>query len=106
MAGLDASQIAALLGKTRQKGRYIEVLNEFIESGEMGVSVKQTWPEFAEKKEATLKQGFDSAKDHKDAAEGADQIKVVNNEGDTFLINLATASEELGELATAGAASE
>jgi hypothetical protein len=99
MAGLNADQIKALLGKTRQKGLYVQRLNEFLASGEAGISVKETWVEFADKKDTTLKQGFDNAKENKEASEGSENVKVIANEGDVFLINLAAAADELGELA-------
>lgn len=104
MAGLTAEQIQALLGKTRQKGLYTQFLNEFIESGEMGVNVNEQWVELRDKKATTLKQGFEGAKDKKEAVEGADQIKVISNEDQVFLVNLAVASEQLGAEAVAVAA--
>ena len=101
MAGLSSEQIAKLLGKTRQKGLYTEKLNEFIASQEMGVSVKETWVEMRDKKDTTLKQGFDNAKGTKEAAEGADLVKVVasKEDGDVYLINLALAGETAAEAA-------
>lgn len=101
MAGLTPDQIKALLGKTRQKGLYVQKLNEFLESGEAGISVKEKWVEFAEKKDTTLKQGFDNAKENKEAGEGSENIKVIANEGDVYLINLALAAEESPEMVEA-----
>lgn len=94
MAGLTAEQIQALLGKTRQKGVYTEKLNEFLASGESGVSVNETWMELKDKKDSTLKQGFEAAKEKKEAAEGSEFVKVIVNEGQVFLINLKAAGLE------------
>jgi uncharacterized protein YfaS (alpha-2-macroglobulin family) len=101
MAGLSSEQIAKLLGKTRQKGLYTEKLNEFLQSGEMGVSVKETWVEMRDKKDTTLKQGFDNAKGTKEANEGAELVKVVasKEDNDVYLINLALAGVEAAEAA-------
>jgi hypothetical protein len=95
LMGLSAEQIQALLGKTRQKGLYVQRLNEFLASGEMGISAKETWVEFRDKKDTTLKQGFDNAKDNKEAAEGSDMVKVVVSDDDVYLINLSLAGAEL-----------
>jgi hypothetical protein len=91
MASLTPEQITALLGKTRQKGMYIEKLNAFLASGEQGVLVNETWPEFAGKKATTLKQGFENAKENKEAGEGSENVKVIANEDQVYLINLAAA---------------
>jgi len=99
---LTAEQIAALMQKTRQKGIYIERINQFLASGEAGVSVNETWVDLKDKKATTLKQGFENAKDHKDAAEGSEHVKVIANEDQVFLINLAVAG--LAEEATDGSA--
>lgn len=89
MAGLDPQVIAALLSKSRTKGQYVERINEFLANGEAGISVSEQWPDMSGKNASTLKQGFDNAKDHKEAADGADQIKVVKSDEGVFLINLA-----------------
>jgi hypothetical protein len=96
-AGLTADRIQELLLKTRQKGLYVAKLNEFLTMDEVGINVNETWPEFAPKPAATLKQGFDNAKQNKDAAEGSDSVKVVvDGEEDNkqvYLINLSKAQE-------------
>ena len=89
MAGLTSEQVAALLSKTRTKGQYIVRLNEFIDSGDMGVEVGEQWVEFRDKKGTTLKQGFDNAKDHKEIHEGADNIQVIKQDEKVYLVNLA-----------------
>jgi hypothetical protein len=93
MAGsLTPEQISALLGKSRTKGQYVVLTNEFLASGEVGVDVREQWPELKDKKATTLKQGFENAKKNKDASEGADKIKVAGDGDGVFIINLALAS--------------
>src|SRR6266487_426075 len=96
MAGLTAADIQALLSRSRTKGQYLVRLNEFIESGEMGVCANENWVEFADKKASTLKQGFEGARQNKEAAEGSDNVKVISNEEKVYLINLTVAASELG----------
>jgi hypothetical protein len=103
MAGMSPEQIAALLGKTRQKGLYTKYMGEFLESGEAGVHVNEQWVDLATKKDTTLKQGFEGVKEKKDAPEGADKVKVIASEGQVFLINLAVAGEQNPELVEAAA---
>lgn len=91
MGGLTPEQIQALLGASRSKGQYIVYLNKFIDSGEGGVCVNDEWVDLADKKPATLKQGFENAKTNKEAGEGAENVKVMVNEEKVYLINLATA---------------
>lgn len=89
MPGLTPEQIEALLGKTRTKGAYAKYLADFIESGEEGVEVGEQWADLKGKKDTTVKQGFENAKNHKDAPAGADMVKVISNEGSVYLLNLA-----------------
>src|SRR5215467_4111015 len=94
VAGLTNDQIMALLSKTRQKGVYTERLNDFIGSGEPGICVNDTWADLSGKKATTLKQGFEAAKDKKEAAEGADKVIVKSDKAEdgterVYLINLA-----------------
>lgn len=89
--GLTAEQIQALLGKTRTKGQYIVYLNKFVESGEAGICVNEEFADLASKKASTLKQGFEGAKNAKDAVEGAEFVKVVPNDDKVYLINLKAA---------------
>jgi hypothetical protein len=86
---LSNDQIMALLSKTRQKGVYTDRLNEFIASGEGGLCVNEQWPDLGGKKATTLKQGFEAAKDKKEASEGADKVIVKTDEDKVYLINLA-----------------
>lgn len=94
VAGLNQEQIMALLSKTRQKGVYTDRLNDFITSGEQGISVNETWADLRGKKATTLKQGFEAAKDKKEAADGADRVIVKSDKAEdgtetVYLINLA-----------------
>lgn len=91
MAGLTAEQITALLGKTRQKGVYIQYLNQFLEGGESGICVNETWVDLKDKKASTLKQGFENAKENKEAGDGSEFVKVIANEEKVYLINLQAA---------------
>lgn len=91
MAGLTPEQIAALLGKTRQKGVYTDYLNSFIASGEGGIDVNEQYVDLRDKKPSTLKQGFENAKDKKEAHEDANLVKVVSDGTHVFLINLKVA---------------
>jgi hypothetical protein len=94
MAGLTAEQIAALLGKTRQKGVYIQYLNQFLDGGESGICVNETWVDLKDKKASTLKQGFENAKENKEAKDGSEFVKVIANEDKVYLINLQAAGIE------------
>lgn len=103
MAGLTAQDIAQLLAKTRQKGLYIQKMNEFLASGELGVSAKSTWVELADKKDTTLKQGFDNAKGSKEVADGAENVRVISQEGDVYLVNLTLAADQVEGVETEAA---
>lgn len=92
MAGLSAEQIAQLMAGRTRKGLYRDKLNEFINSGEGGVCVQDEWPvDFADKADTAIKQGFDSAKNSKNAIAGTENVLVINNDGKTFLVNPAAA---------------
>ena len=92
---LTPEQIAELLGGTRTKGDYVVKLNSFVESGEAGVCVNEQWLEMKDKKAQTLKQGFEAAKEKKDAVEGSANVKVIAKGDLVFLINLAAAGVEV-----------
>jgi hypothetical protein len=95
MAGLTAEQIATLLGKTRSKGQYIQYLNQFLTSGEAGLCVNEQWLDLKDKKASTLKQGFENAKENKEAGEGSEFVKVIASEDQVYLINLQAAGVEI-----------
>lgn len=95
---MTPDQIRAVYAKRRTKGLYTELLVNFIESGEGGVSVKEEWPvQFSDKKATTLKQGFENAKDKKDAPEGAELIDVIVDGEDVFLLNRAVLGGDMVE---------
>lgn len=84
---LSNDQIRAIYAKRRTKGLYTQFLAEILESGDNGCDVKETWPQLADKKASTIKQGFENAKEKKDAPEGADAIDVIVDGEQVFLIN-------------------
>src|SRR4051812_37553757 len=85
---LTAEQINSLLGQSRTKGIYLSRLNQFLESGDQGVCAHEEWPtDFGEKSDSTVKQGFTNAMNSKNAGDGAKNVRVINNEGKTYLIN-------------------
>jgi hypothetical protein len=97
---LSPDEVRAIYAKRRTKGLYDSLLVEFIESGDNGVSVKEQWAELADKKAQTLKQGFENSKDRKGAPEGSDQIDVIVDGENVYLINKVVAGIE-AELAEA-----
>ena len=105
--GLTPDQIATLLAGSRTKGQYVSRLNEFLNSNTDGVAVAEEWPmDFgpsAEKKPATVKQGFENAKNSKNAANGSDHVRVILNADQVYLIReqapVATESTESDEVA-------
>src|SRR5262245_55880996 len=95
---LTPEQIQKIYAKRRTKGLYNELLAEFMESGEDGVSVREQWPTHFSwdptkedkergKQATTLKQGFENAKEKKDAPEGAENVDVIVDEENVFLVN-------------------
>src|SRR4029077_2772570 len=103
---LSPDQIQALLGKTRTKGDYVVKLNSFLNSGEQGICVNETWVELKDKKATTLKQGFENVKTNKDAAEGADSVKVISADDLVYLVNLKAAGVEANGDGDEGGAAE
>jgi hypothetical protein len=92
---LSDDQIRQLLGKTRTKNQYVDLMSQFVNSGEVGICANDEFVAIADKKAATIKQGFEAAKDKKEVADGADKVKVVvsgeKGQEKVFLINLALA---------------
>jgi len=112
---LTPDQIRAVYAKRRTKGLYGELLASFIESGEGGVSVREEWntqfawdeskPEGERGKAATtLKQGFENAKDKKDAPEGSELVDVIVDGNDVYLLNRGVLGEGVAEEAETAAA--
>lgn len=89
MAGLSNEQILELLASGRQKGVYKERMQQFLTSGEGGISVADTFPDLAGKKSSSIKTGFENVKKGKDAPEGSDQVVVRSVDDKVYLINMA-----------------
>jgi hypothetical protein len=96
---LSPDQVRQIYANRRTKGLYDTKLGEFIESGDNGISVKEEWPEFADKKAQTLKQGFENSKDRKGAPDGSDNVDVIVDGDNVYLINkvVAGVADELAE---------
>ena len=93
---LDTDKIASIYAKRRTKGLYTQFLAELLESGENGYDVKETWPQLKDKKATTIKQGFENAKEKKDAPDGSEFVDVIVDGDDVFLINSAQVRELAG----------
>lgn len=95
--GLTPEQIQALMSGTKTKGQYVLRLNEFVASGEGGIAVAEQWPldygPTAEKKIDTVKQGFENAKNSKNAHADAEHVRVIKNDEQVFLVNLKAAGQ-------------
>jgi hypothetical protein len=91
---LSPEDVRAIYAKRRTKGLYDTLLTQFIESGDNGVSVKEQWPELNDKKAQSLKQGFENSKSRKGAPEGSDQVDVIVDGEDVYLINKVVAGIE------------
>jgi hypothetical protein len=93
MAGLDPAKIQELLGKSDSRGIYASAVNQFVDSGEAGVSVSEMWPNLLTDKDgkakavSTLKQGFENAKGSKKVRPDADKIvKVIVDGEEVYLV--------------------
>jgi hypothetical protein len=99
---LTPEQIQAIYAKRRTKGLYERYLAEFLESGENGVLVGEQWPDLKDKKAQTVKQGFEGAtvdkKDRK-APEGSDQVDIIVDGENVYLLNRAVLGEQVAEAA-------
>ena len=103
---LSTEEIRAIYAKRRTKGVYDAKLIEFVESNETGVSVRETWPtEFpypgkdaqdkpTGKKAASIKQGFENSKGRKDAPDGSENVDVIVDGEEVYLINKVSAGVE------------
>jgi len=91
---LTPDQVRAIYANRRTKGLYDTKLIEFLDSGDNGVSVKEQWPELADKKAQSLKQGFENSKDRKGAPEGSEQVDVIVDGENVYLINKVVAGIE------------
>lgn len=95
MAGLSSEQIRSIYAKRRTKGLYTQFLAELLATGENGCDVKAQWPQLADKKATTIKQGFENAKEKKDAPDGSEAVDVIVDGEDVYLIR----ADMVGELA-------
>jgi hypothetical protein len=85
---LSADEIRKIYAERRTKGEYIAKLTQFMESNEVGISVKEEWSvAFGDKKATTLKQGFENAKQNKEAPDGSELIDVIVEGENVYLIN-------------------
>ena len=91
---LSPEDVRAIYAKRRTKGLYDTLLVQFLASEDNGVSVKEQWPELADKKAQSIKQGFENSKDRKTAPEGADTVDVIVDGEDVYLINKVVAGIE------------
>ena len=83
--GLDPAMIEKLMGESRQRNTYGPKLIEFINSDEAGINPAEAWPlEFGKKNASTLYQGFLTAAKK---AEVADQIRLLQNDGNVFILH-------------------
>lgn len=83
---LNATDIAALLASSRQRGQYDDELKKFVESGEAGVKVNLENGTFANKKAQSVKTGFEGARKREGAPEDAQHVRVIVNEEQVYLI--------------------
>lgn len=97
--GLTQEQINALMATTRTKGQYIQLITEFLDSDENGVDVKVQWPELSERKSASVKQGFENAKNSKNARADFKNVQVLKNEENVYLIKRTAPAEAAAEAA-------
>ena len=93
---LTNDRIREIYAKRRTKGLYTSLLTALLESGDNGCDVKETWPQLQDKKASTIKQGFENAKNTKDAPEGADNVDVIVDGEDVFLINTSVVGDMAG----------
>ena len=85
---LSNDEVLSLMAGSRTKGSYDDALAKFIKSDEPGVNPREEWPSmFGEKNANTLAQGFTNAI-RRVKTDEADQIKVINRDGDVFVIHL------------------
>lgn len=84
LKGLTPAQVAELLGKSRTRNAYGDPLTTFVDSDEAAISVKDSFPMFAQKNVMTLYQGFRNAADK---AQLSDTVSVKKIENDVYLFH-------------------
>ena len=96
---LTAEKIAELLAAGRVRGGYDKVLADFIESGEAGIEVDLSSGHIAGKTAKQATTGLNLARKRTDdngklKVEGANTVRVVEQDGHVFLINTAVTTSE------------
>lgn len=94
---LTPDKIAELLSKGRARGAYDAPLSDFLSSGEAGIEVPLTGA-LAGKTGKQAKSGFDAARKRTDqngklVHEGGNNVRVIEADGNVYLINTAVTSE-------------
>jgi hypothetical protein len=114
LMSLTPEQIRNIYAKRRTKGLYDQKLVEFLNGDDSGVSVRESWAtdfplpgtdengQGTGKKAASIKQGFENSKSRKDAPEGAENVDVIVDGDEVYLINKVAAGMD-AELAEATA---
>jgi len=111
LMALTPDEIRAIYAKRRTKGVYDSKLVAFLDSGEEGVNVRETWPnDFpypgkdaqdkpTGKKATSIKQGFENSKGRKESPDGSATVDVIVDGEEVYLINtvLSGMAEELAE---------
>jgi hypothetical protein len=85
-ATLDADAITALLAKSKQRGEYDRQLKAFLESEAPGIQVPLTEGPFNGKASSSVKAGFEGAKKREGAPEGANEVRVIVDGENVYLI--------------------
>lgn len=82
-------ELEGILSGAKSRGRYRTILADFISSGVKAwrVPTAEGSGEFAGKKTQSLKTGFESAKKHKEAPDGSDQVRVIVQNDAVFIVN-------------------
>lgn len=99
MATIDAAKIAELLAKGRVRGGYDKVLSDFLANGEAGIEVDLTTGVIAGKTSKQAQMGLNLAKKRTDdngklIHEGAQNVRVIESDGNVYLINTAVTQED------------
>lgn len=96
---LDPAKIQELLAAGRTRGAYGTVLSTFLESGNPGEEVDLTSGPIAGKSSKQAKTGLDNARKRTDdkgalVYAGAQNVRVIEQDGHVYLINTGVATDE------------
>lgn len=96
---LDPAKIQELLAAGRTRGAYGTVLADFLTSGDAGIEVPLDNGPIAGKNSKQAKTGLDNARKRTDDAgklvyDGAQNVRVIEQEGHVYLINTAVTVED------------